>query len=149
MTVHHKFGDPDEIMKLNRRHIISIKDRLPQWKRSANFPVENRAAPQGPYTFNRNGSFKITVGEIPEGAELTLRFAVEDGDAVRRDTPRVFVNSEPCEFIGIEKDERWSRSENTLSYRIPKTGFGFDICPYIIVNSLTKVTYMDVLIKVK
>ncbi len=149
MTVYKMLGDMDGVMKLNRRHVITIKDRLPQWKRSANFPVENRAAYQVPYTFNRNGSFKITVGEIPDGAELTLRFAVEDGEAVRKDTPRVFVNSEPCEFIGIENDQRWSKSENTLSYCIPKSAFGFDICPYIIVNSLTKVTYMDVLVKVK
>ena len=148
MTVHHKFGDPEEILKMNRRHIISIKDRLPQWKRNPSFPCENRAVNQIPFTFTRNGSFKITVGQIPKGAELTLRFAVEDGEAVRKDIPRVFVNSEPCEFIGFEKDERWSRSENTLSYKIPESAHGFDICPYIIVGGLTKVIYMEVFVKV-
>ncbi len=140
-TVISKLGSFEDTLTLNRHHIITIKDRLPLWKRNTNYAAEkrteNRAANQLPLRFNRDGSFKLAVGKIPEGAEVTLRFAVDDHDAALASLPRVFVNSEACDYIGDVDDPRWYPEGKLLCYNIPQTAYKDIICPYIIVSGET------------
>ncbi len=148
-TVINKLASSEDALTLNRHHMITIKDSLPIWKRNTNYPLTNRAANQLPLKFNRDGSFKLFVGEIPDGAELTLRFGVENHDAALSSLPRVFVNSEACDYIGEADDPRWYPEGRLLCYNIPKSAYLEVICPYIIVSGETVIRYVDTLIKVK
>ena len=140
-SVINQLGDPEKVMNMNRRHIISIKDTLPMWKRK-------RGYDQMPVVFDRDASFKIHVGKYPENAELTVRLGFEDSDKAVADPPRVFVNSEPCEYIGAEDDPRWHQGGKLLSYKIPKAAYLETMCPYVIVKELTKAVYVEIYIKV-
>ncbi len=139
-SVINQLGDPDTVNKMNRRYIISIKDTLPMWKRK-------RGYDQLPVVFDRDASFKIFVGDIPEDAELTIRIGFDDTEKALADIPRVFVNSEPCEYIGAEDDPRWHRGGKLLSYSIPKTAHRANMCPYVIVKELTKAVYVEIYVK--
>ncbi|MBQ8248828.1 MAG: hypothetical protein IJY93_02960 [Clostridia bacterium] len=140
-SVINQLGDFDKVMKMNRRHIISIKDRLPLWKRK-------RGYDQLPVVFNRDASFKICVGDIPKNAELTVRIGFEDTDKALANLPRVFVNSEACEYIGAEDDPRWHQGGKLLSYKIPKSAHKGNMCPYVIVTEEMKAVYVEIYIKV-
>ncbi len=148
-TVITKLASTDGALTLNRQHMITMKDTLPIWKRNTNYALTNRAANQLPLHFKRDGSFKIFVGEIPEGAELTLRFAVEEHEKAISDLPRTFVNSEACDYIGEIEDKRWYPEGKLLCYNIPPSAYLDVICPYIIVNGETVIRYVDVFVKVK
>ena len=140
-SVINQLGNPETVMKMNRRHIISIKDVLPMWK-------GKRGYNQLPVVFNRDASFKICVGDIPDGAELTIRIGFEDSEKAVADPPKVFVNSELCTYIGAEDDPRWHEGGKLLSYSIPKSAHRGNMCPYVIVKEEMKAVYVEIYIKV-
>jgi len=110
------FGDFDKVLKLNRRHIITVNDRLPPWER-------NRAYAQLPITFDRARDFKITVGKIPENARTIVHIGFGDStERVLENPPTVFVNGEKATYLGAESDERYAR-ETVLSFEVPKTAY--------------------------
>ncbi|MBQ8249000.1 MAG: hypothetical protein IJY93_03840 [Clostridia bacterium] len=146
-TLINKLGDYDEVLKMNRRHVITYKDRSQLWRRNTCKPTENRGLWQLPLTFDRDGCFKMHVGDIPEGAKVTVRFAVSEPEKAMANPPRVFVNSEKCEYLGCEDDKRWYEKP-LFAYSVPKEAFGPTLCPYLIVNEDTTVEYMEAYIKV-
>ncbi len=147
-TVINKLGDPETIMDLNRHHIITYSD-------TAQFWVHNGMNRQLPVTFpgTRGRGFKIGVGKLPENAKLTVRFGVEDGEKTLANIPRVFANSEPCEYVGNLVDEKFTKYR-LFCYDVPETAFDTVIYPYIIGNredatdSVT-VHYVDLLVKIE
>ncbi len=153
-TVLNTFGEPDEVAKFNRRHTTSIKDKLPLWKKNTNISTENRGVNQVPVTVSRDTSFKFHVGSVPADAEVIFRFAVENDEETLANLPRVFANSEACEYIGDVTDNRWHRESKLFCYKVPTAACRSIIETYTILNNtntpgrLTTFTYADVFVKV-
>ncbi|MBQ8248986.1 MAG: hypothetical protein IJY93_03770 [Clostridia bacterium] len=147
-TVLNTFGEPEKVAEFNRRHTTSTKDKMPLWKRNTNIAGENRGINQLPLTVTRDAGLKFHVGKIPPEAEVIFRFAVENDEESLENLPRVFINSEACEFIGADMDERWHRGTKLFSYKVPSSAFKSIICPYIIIKQKTTFTYADVFVKV-
>ncbi len=146
-TVINTLGDPETIMKLKRRHMVTMKCRLPMWRRSSYLSnQENRGVDQLPLTYRERGSFRLMVGEIPENAKVTFRFAVKDLDSALADLPKVWINSVPCEYIGTVQDSRLT-SDTLLCYDVPREAFKVNLTALI--SSETEITtrYVDAYIK--
>ncbi len=140
------FGDFGKVLERDRRHIISVNDRLVPWKR-------HRGYAQLPVSFERNREFKITVGKIPEGADTTVRLGFEDTEKAIECPPRMFVNSEACTYLGYEEDKRFS-GKTVLCYSVPKSAYKSNIFVYLIANDKqmerkesATVDYLEVYIK--
>lgn len=139
-TVINTLADPEWVAKMNRHHIVTHKDIQPLWRR---YCMGDQQLPQ---TFWRQGGFKIHTGDIPNGAKLTFRFAIKDDEHLDI-LPRVFMNSEACEYIGTTKDERYS-DYTLMCYDVPVSAFKKVACSYIIVKKTITVTYVDLLVEV-
>ncbi len=139
-VVYSTLGDFEKSLQLNRRHILSINDKQPAWRR-------NRiTGSQLPWTTDHGGSFKITVGEIPEGARMIIRVGFEDTEKAIKNPPRVFVNSEKCTYIGTEKHGKLP-DKILLCYDVPKSAHKYNVHAYVAVNELTTVNYLEAFIK--
>ena len=148
-TVINHVGDPDAILKMNRRHLITIKDRTPMWKQNFYQIPENRGINQLPHAFCELGVFRLIVGEIAKGAKVTFRFSVDDAERALSNPPCLYVNCVPCEFIGSERDERFT-SHTLLCYDVPVSAWKTNFTA-MIHNSTgdINVRYVDVFIKVR
>ncbi|MBQ8248696.1 MAG: hypothetical protein IJY93_02270 [Clostridia bacterium] len=136
-TVINTMGDPEAVQKLNRRHIITCKDRFPFWNHCGG---DGR---QLPVETDRTISFKISVGEIPEDADVIVHIGIVDGDKLK-EAPRLFINSEPAEYLGCEYNERYSNESVLLAYRVPKDVRGLKvICPFVITKEPIDIRYVD------
>ncbi len=122
-TVINHLGNYDDILKLNRRHVVTLKDRIPYWHRNTYIHApENRAINQLPLTFCKTGVFRLYTGDIPTDAKVTFRFSVDDAEKALANIPDVWMNSIQCEYIGSEKDERFT-PHTLLCYRVPASAF--------------------------
>ncbi len=140
-VVYSNFGDFEKTLNFNRRHIWSINDRQPVWRR-------NRfTGSQLPFTTDHGGSFKITVGEIPEGARMTVRVGFKDTEKAIDNPPRVFVNSEKCTYIGTAENDRIP-GNTVLCYEVPETAHKYNVHAYVAVDELTTIDYVEAFIKV-
>ena len=140
-TVINSIGDPDTVQKMNRRHIVTYKDTQPVWENNGGI------GRQLPAVISNTGAFKLFVGDIPEGAELTLRLGVKDIEKALAQPPLVCVNLEPCEFIGSEQDDRFALA-TVLCYSIPKAAYSNLLCPRVAVEETTEFTWVEVYVKV-
>ncbi|MBQ8249518.1 MAG: hypothetical protein IJY93_06530 [Clostridia bacterium] len=147
-TVINHLGDPDKILGMNRRHLITLKDRMPKWKQNYYKYDHNRGTNQLPHTFCEGGFFKLIIGDIPEGAKVTLRFSVDDPETALANIPNLFVNSVQCKFIGSELDEHFTPN-TLLCYDVPASAFRNDFS--VVINSSKEITtrYIDVYVKVR
>ncbi len=142
-TVLNTIGDPDMIQTMNRRHIITYKDRWAEWVRTpmgAQLPIEFK------WAYSR--LTKLFVGDIPEGAVLTLKIGFKDAEKAIANPPDVAVNAEVCEYIGTARDDRFARG-TVLCYSIPKTAYSQLLCPRIAAKEACTVTYVEIYVKVK
>ncbi len=140
-TAINTLGDPDAVMRMNRRHIITYKDRKAAWINNGGI------SQQLPATTSYTCGFKLFVGDIPENAELTLRLGVKDTERAAANPPRVFVNRGECKYIGTELDERFAGGA-VLCYSIPKEVHSKQLCPRVSVNEVTEFTYVEIFVKV-
>lgn len=122
-TVINTMGDPETIRTLNRRHVVTLKDRMPLWRcNTYTNEGENRGINQLPLTFGQRGVFRLIVGEIPENAKVTFRFSVDNAELALANIPSVWMNGVKCEFVGSETDERFT-PHTLLCYDVPAAAF--------------------------
>ncbi len=141
------FGSFEKVLKLDRRHIISINDRLPFWQR-------NRGYDQLPTTFDEERYFKITVGKIPEGARLQIRMGFgRSTEEVLENPITVYLNGEECKYVGAEEDNRFAH-ETLLCYDVPATAHRSSAVAFIVGNKnliakgyRTTIDYFEVYVK--
>ena len=134
-------ADPDLVQKVNRRHIVSFKDKLAPWERT--YPVL-----QIPAVIDRTCGFKLFVGDIPEDAELTLKIGVKETEKAIADPPWIFVNECECPYTGTFEDDRFAKG-TVLCYTIPKEVHSKMICPRVGVTETTEIRYVEVFVKVQ
>ncbi len=136
-------GDPDAVQKMNRRHVVTYNDVKSFWARM-------NPGQQLPMHFNKAcvaNSAHVFAGDIPEGAELTLRIAVSDTEAAIADPPRLYLNSSCCEYIGTEQDDRFAKS-TVLCYSIPKEAHFHQLCPRFSFAHDNSIVYLEIYVKV-
>ncbi len=106
------FGSYDKIMTFNRRHILTYNDTNQLWKSDNS---------QLPKEINRNqlGTFSIAIGDVPEDADVILKFTSSEWNGLHAETPpTVYINSKEAEFIGIETTDAMS-DYKMLCYKVP------------------------------
>ena len=139
-SFYNTFGDFEKVLKLDRRHIWSVNDRLAPWYR-------NRSGmTQLPVTFARSISFKITVGEIPSGAKMSINIGFDDTEKAAANPPKLFVNSEECTYTGTMKYARAEKG-TVLCYDVPPSAHKSNVYVFPIVNEQTTVNYLEAYIK--
>ncbi len=134
------FGDFEKVLKLDRRHIWSVNDRLAPWYRN------RQGMSQLPVTFRRSVSFKITVGDIPEGAAMTINIGFADPEKATANPPKLFVNSEECTYTGTMNYAR-ADAGTVLCYDVPASAHKSNVYVFPIVNEETTVNYLEAYIK--
>ena len=141
-TVYSMLGDYDKTLTLDRSHIWSVNDRLPPWQ------SWRISGAQLPYTVETGRAFRITVGEIPDGAETELRIGFKDPDFVAENMPAVFVNTEECKFLGIIDHGRCQIGK-VFNYSVPQTAHRANIYVYVLTEKGKPVTvdYIEAHIK--
>ncbi len=118
-TVINNLGDYETVIGLKRRHVVTLKDRIPLWRRETYCSsASNRGINQLPYTFCKKGAFRLFVGKIPDGARVTFRFSVDDSKKALANLPGVWMNSVKCDYIRSEMDERFTPYP-LLCYSVP------------------------------
>ncbi|MBQ8248833.1 MAG: hypothetical protein IJY93_02985 [Clostridia bacterium] len=150
-TVINTLGDPEKVTTLNRRHIVTLKDRMPIWRRNTyTHAPESRGTNQLPLTFCQRGAFRLIVGEIPESATVTFRFSVDDIEKALANKPSVWMNNVPCEYIGSEMDERFT-PHPLLCYDVPASAFKTCMTALISSPNDAEVTtrWVDIYVKTK
>ncbi len=150
-TVINHLGDYDKVKAMNRRHVVTLKDRLPLWRRNTcTRAPESRGTDQLPLTFCMKGCFRLIVGDIPEGAKVTFRFSVDDAEKALANIPDVFMNSVKCEYIGSETDERFT-PQTLLCYDVPAAAFKDCMVALISCPNDAEITtrWVDIYVKVK
>ncbi len=89
-------GSYEKLMTMNRKVIPTYNDVNPIWGLSRCRDVQ---LPKTLSTDNVAHILRIGMGDIPNGAKVTLKIAA---DVINADNPPiVYVNSQPCNFIGI------------------------------------------------
>ncbi len=133
-------GDSEKALMLERRHIWAVNDRIPKWHR-------NRAGgTQLPATLTRSAAFKITVGEIPQGAKTSINIGFADIEKASANPPRIFVNSEECTYAGTMETHR-AENGTVLCYDVPETAHRSNVFVFIITKDLVTVNYIEAYIK--
>ena len=135
-------GDPDAVQKVNRRHVVTFND-------VKSFYVRMNPGQQLPMhcKLHVSHSVKVGVGDIPENAELTLRFAVSDVEAALADPPRIYINASPCDYIGTEQDDRFAKN-TVFCYSIPRQVHHSQLCPRFSFKHDNSVVYLEIYVKV-
>ncbi len=88
-------GSYEKLMTVNRKIIPTYNDVQQTWKSTA----ATASLPLNIGT-GRTGVARIGMGDIPEGAKVTLEFSAS---IIKEDKlPTVYINSEPCEFVRIK-----------------------------------------------
>ena len=135
-TAINTLGDPDTVQKCKRRHVITYKDRFQFWEHGS-------MGRQLPVATNRTISFKISVGEIPENSKVTVRLGVVDGERAIANPPKLFVNSEPAEFLGAQTDPLYT-AYTLLCYDVPASVHHlYHLCPFVITSEPIDIRYVD------
>lgn len=144
-------GDEEFVSnKMNRRHVVTFNDIPPVGK-----PINSML----PRDIKVHETFKMCIGHVPEGAELTFKFTSVDDKALEN-IPVVFINGHRCEYIGTEQPTQriaqsgiWAGKttlpHKSLCYRIPVEAHTHYLRPDIIAQGTEfTVDYMEVYVKV-
>ncbi len=135
------FGDSEKVLKLDRRHIWSANDRLPPWyrncKQASQLPVQ---------TLLYRAFFKITVGDIPEGAMMNINIGFNEIEAASQKPPKIFVNTEECAYAGVLE---YDRAENgkVLCYNVPASAYKSNVLLFIKTEDVITVNYIEAYIR--
>ena len=106
-------GSYDKLMTVSRRSILTYNDMYQLWRESnAQLPIEVNT--------KNYATVRIPIGDVPEGAELTLKFSTSL--ASLGDTPpTVYVNSALCTFTGMETCKGGYVNDKLMCYTIPES----------------------------
>ncbi len=92
--VWNTIGSYEKCLEMNRRSIPTFNDTRAPWNTSyKNQIVPCRINPDTNYTF------RIPVGDIVVGSKVT--FMIAGSSTAYLNPPMVYVNSEPCKFVGV------------------------------------------------
>ncbi len=92
--VWNTLGSYEKVLEMNRRSIPTFNDTRAPWQTNyKNQIVPCRINPDTVYTF------RIPVGDIVAGSKVT--FYISGSTEAYLNPPTVFVNSEPCKFLGV------------------------------------------------
>ncbi len=134
-------GSYDKLMTVDRRCILTYNDTYQTWANcNAQLPevVEK----------NAYSTIRIPVGDVPEGATLTLKISTND-ESVAQTPPTVYVNSAECKYVGMEDCKGSLVYDKLLCYEIPAAAHGGT---YMVAEILSKVgftvNYAEVYLKV-
>ncbi len=102
-------GSLDKLMTVNRRMILTYNDTHQLWTKSnAQLPVS--------ISSGTTEAIHIPVGQVPAGATVTLKFAV---NTVSGTAPKVYVNSEEATYVGTQSCTDGFTSNKLLTYTVP------------------------------
>jgi len=93
-------GSYDKLMTVNRRIIYTYVDTIQVWKGDTYSANYSSALPKA-LMKGKSGTIRMQVGDIPEGAEVTLRIASSGGTEEGK-YPTVKVNGIPCTVAGTD-----------------------------------------------
>lgn len=134
-------GSYDKVMKTNRRMILTYNDTKQLWANSNS---------QLPKTVSGGvaATVRIPMGDIPSGAEVTIKFGVSDVSVHTANPPKVFVNSKECAYKGNEACAGGYTDDTLLCYTIPVDAHNeMYAVAEIIPNESMTVTYAEIYIK--
>ena len=129
-------GSLEKLMTINRRTILTFSDITPTWDNS------NAQLPKTIQT-GQSSMLRIPVGNIPEGASLTLKFSAHNESAIAK-PPTVSVNGYACTFKGTEKCANNYTTDTLLCYEIPKEAFSTYVTATITAGEMIKINYAEV-----
>lgn len=103
-------GSYEKCLLANRKIILGANDIYPLWEQAdQQLPVDiNGSTP---------GAFRMVVGDIANGANVTLSLAA--AGASTANAPTVYVNSQRCTFKGITTDPDGRTLANMFVYEVP------------------------------
>ncbi|MBQ8250273.1 MAG: hypothetical protein IJY93_10415 [Clostridia bacterium] len=109
-------GSYEKLMYMNRRCILSWKDMSPLWESTVSYL---------PKTLHKGGfaTFRIPVGDVIDGSDLTLKFSVSTNEAIKN-PPVVYINSTPCEYIGLDLCRGAFTDRRLMCYDVPESVYG-------------------------
>ncbi|MBQ8249797.1 MAG: hypothetical protein IJY93_07975 [Clostridia bacterium] len=87
-------GSYDKVIEMNRRAIPTFNDTKAPWVKD----YKNQILPCRIYT-DTTQVFRIPVGDITVGSTVT--FMISGSTEAYLNPPTVYVNSEPCKFVGV------------------------------------------------
>jgi len=123
---------------MTRRHLLTYRD-VP--------PLSKNYMQQLPKKVTPHGIFKFHIGEVPEGAKLTLKFSVLENNAAEN-PPKVYVNGILCSYIGTEEKNSYTL-EDMVCYDIPKEAHGEFLRPDVCSKVDMTVSYMEIKVEPK
>lgn len=114
-NAHTTIGSPDKLEKVNRRSIVSYDDIKPFWVESVK---------QLPMTISekQTKSIRIAMGDIPEGATVTLRFSANNRKHIDN-PPTVKIGFDEAEFVGVTYARDNYTANPLLCYEIPAAAY--------------------------
>lgn len=133
-------GSLEKMMTLNRRSILTFSDINPQWDKS-NAQLPKNLLPK------QTATLRIPVGNVPEGAALTLKISAHDEFAIKK-PPVVTVNGYPCTLTGTENCANNYTADKLLCYEIPAEANSQFVTAVITADELIKINYAEVYLDV-
>ncbi len=104
-------GSYEKLMTRDRRCIMGYNDTTQIWYKSfSQLPLK--------VTKGTPAYVRVPVGDVPADATLTFKISTNVA-ALIDDPPVVYVNSEPCEFVGTERCKGGFTDDKLLCYEIP------------------------------
>ncbi len=96
--LYNTIGSYEKVIQMNRVFIPTFNDTKAPW-------VPQYRNELIPYTFSEgvNHTFRMPMGDITKGSTVTLMIAYPSSTSSidLSNPPTVFVNSQPCEFVGV------------------------------------------------
>ncbi|MBQ8249517.1 MAG: hypothetical protein IJY93_06525 [Clostridia bacterium] len=115
-TILGTVGSYEKLMQMNRRSILSYRDMTPLWENTVQYL---------PKTINNSQfqTFRIPVGDVVDGSKLMVKFSVSKNNPIEN-PPVVYVNSKPCEYVGIDLCRGGYTDNMLMCYNIPESEYG-------------------------
>ncbi len=133
-------GSYERLMTMTRSVLLTYKEVYAPWK-TTDYKL------QATLLNGKTSVFRIGMGDIPAGATVKLRFAAAGASAAN--APTVYVNSEKCNFVGIEESPSLLRTTNNMyCYEIPVSAHGdmYAVAEITPTSGNVTVDYMDIYI---
>jgi len=138
-SIASSLGDDEFVHnKMNRRHLLTFRDIT---------PLSKNHMQQLPKKVCPHGIFKFHIGDVPEGAKLTLKFSTL-GETAIANAPKVYVNGILCTYIGTEEKNELT-FEDMVCYDIPKEAHGEFLRPDVCSTVDMTVSYMEIKVEVQ
>jgi len=140
-------GSYNEIMKTDRRVILTYSDTRQLWRNSD---------AQLPKSLPKAGALMINAGDIPEGANVTFKFSVSEVMHTQGiSVPQVYINAVNCKMTGFTEGIAGGYTTNhVVNYEVPaevhdEGHFLAEIKPKASTNNALQIIYAEVYIDAK